>query len=330
MVNDVLYLAVAEKVMNNSLHSGRIKLRHIQCFLAVAQLNSLQRASERLAITQPAVSKTLAELEAILGQRLFERGRRGAELSDAGRVFAPYAQACLASLRDGVEQLAQPENGASMVVGLGILPTVASVLLPPALQVFRQRWPMASLRIHTGRNTELLDRLQAADIEFAVGRLGDPSAMAGMSFEHLFREPLAVVVRAGHDLLGGPGLAPLDLARYPLIVPPEGTLIRQSAESVISAFGLPRRLARIETLSVSLGLEMTLHNDAVWFVPSSLVERQLRGRQLTRLAMPAGGTDEPMGLLQRTDTALSPAAAGLAEAIRHEGLQREQARLRRA
>ncbi|HYG43758.1 MAG TPA: pca operon transcription factor PcaQ [Bordetella sp.] len=316
--------------MENRLHGSHIKLRHIQCFLAVAQANSLQRAAERLSITQPAVSKTLSELESLVGARLFERGRRGAELTREGRVFAPYAHACLGSLRDGIGQLAHAEAGAPVTVGLGILPTVASVLLPAAIQVFRQTWPMASLRIYTGRNAELLERLKAADIEFAVGRLGEPDAMAGMSFEHLFREPLTVVVRAGHALLAEGALAPAALARYPLVVPPEGTLIRQSAESVISALGLPRQLARIESLSVSLSLELTMRNDAVWFVPSSLVEARVARKALVCLPMPFGGTDEPMGLIQRTDIAQSPAATHLLDAIRQAGLQREQSRLAQA
>lgn len=313
--------------MESLFQSGRIKLRHIQCFLAVAQLNNLQRAAERLSITQPAVSKTLSELESVLGVRLFERGRRGAELTRDGRIFAPYAHNCLGSLRDGIGRLAQADDGASVTVALGILPTVASVLLPAALHAFRQAWPMASLRIHTGRNAELLERLKAADIEFAVGRLGEPDAMAGMSFEHLFREPLTVVVRAGHALLGDEALVPMAMARHLLIVPPEGTLIRQSAESVISAFGLPRQVARVESLSVSLSLELTLRNDAVWFVPSSLVERGVADNTLARLPMPFGGTDEPMGLLRRTDVAPSPAALSLLDALRRAGLQREQARV---
>ena len=61
-----------------NLTSGRIKFRHLQCFLAVMQFGSVQRAADSLSITQPAVSKTIGELESILGVRLFERGRRGA------------------------------------------------------------------------------------------------------------------------------------------------------------------------------------------------------------------------------------------------------------
>ena len=77
---------------------GRIKLRHLQCFLAVAEQRSIQRAAERLAVTQPAVSKTLRELEEMLGVQLFRRGRRGALPTADAEAFQRYASASLSAL----------------------------------------------------------------------------------------------------------------------------------------------------------------------------------------------------------------------------------------
>lgn len=128
----------------------RVKLRHIECFLAVAQLGSLQRAAESLSITQPAVSKTLSELEEVVGSELFERGRQGAALTAAGRRFAPYARGCLGSLHEGLADLGGLNANPPTVVRVGALPTVASVLLPPALRVFGQEWPTATLAVSTG------------------------------------------------------------------------------------------------------------------------------------------------------------------------------------
>src|SRR5471032_2192886 len=90
-----------------NLTSGRIKFRHLQCFLAVTQFGSVQRAADSLSITQPAVSKTIGELESILGVRLFERGRRGAAPTRDGRLFAPHAAACVGALREGVDELSR-------------------------------------------------------------------------------------------------------------------------------------------------------------------------------------------------------------------------------
>ena len=70
---------------------NRLRLRHLQCFLAVAQFGNLRRAAQALSITQPAVTKTLNELEALLAKPLFVRGRQGAALTAEGEAFMRHA-----------------------------------------------------------------------------------------------------------------------------------------------------------------------------------------------------------------------------------------------
>ena len=111
----------------------RIKFRHLQCFLAVAQHGSLQKASGVLSITQPAVSKTLKELEEMLAVRLFERGRKGALLTREGEAFMRHAGASVSALREAVASVAQTRQQGGAVVTLGVLPTVAPWLLPALL-----------------------------------------------------------------------------------------------------------------------------------------------------------------------------------------------------
>ena len=70
---------------------SRLKLRHLRSFVAVAEHRSLVRAAQSLALTQPAVSKAIAELEDIVGLRLLDRTRQGVQLTNAGRVLLRYA-----------------------------------------------------------------------------------------------------------------------------------------------------------------------------------------------------------------------------------------------
>ena len=99
---------------------GRIKFRHLQCFLAVAEHGSLQKAAVTLSITQPAVSKTLKELEALLAVRLFERGRRGAVPTREGQAFMRHAGASVSALREAVASVAQAAGTAGALVTLRI------------------------------------------------------------------------------------------------------------------------------------------------------------------------------------------------------------------
>jgi LysR family pca operon transcriptional activator len=207
-------------------------------------------------------------------------------------------------------------------IAIGILPTVAPVLLSPALMSFRQQWPAVSLSVWTDSNALLLEKLKAGDVDLVVGRLSEPEAMHGLSFEQIYREPLAVVVRREHPLTLETPLTPALLARFVIVVPPFGTLIRQSAESVLTAFGAHALTALVETLSVSLGRSLAMNNDAVWFVPAGAVEQDIALGLLAALPMPFAGTDEPIGLIRRNDAARTPVEETLVDALREAGRSR--------
>src|ERR1700712_53911 len=107
---------------------GRIRLRHLQAFLAVARLGNLRKAAEVLAITQPAVTKTINELEEILAVRLFERGRRGAVLTAEAELFMRHASASVSELELAVGSVARDRGTA--LLRLGVLPTVTTAFVP--------------------------------------------------------------------------------------------------------------------------------------------------------------------------------------------------------
>jgi len=308
--------------MQRSLADSRVKFRHLQCFLAVAQFGGVQKAAESLSITQPAVSKTVAELEEILGVRLFERGRHGAVPTREGQLFMPHASACVSALRQGVDLLARAEGEAAATLDIGVLPTVATSLVPPVLRLFNVQWPRTIVRLRTGSNMELLERLKAGEIEFAVGRLADPERMVGLTFEQLYSEPLVAVVRAGHEMASGNASPAAQLMRHTVVVPPYGTLIRQSAESLLRAWAVPPLSSFVEVLSVSVGRALALENDAVWFVPRSAIEYELAHGLLVPLPLPVAGTEEPVGLILRSDTQPTPVGRALIDAVRKVALER--------
>jgi len=308
--------------MKSRLADARVKFRHLQCFLAVAQFGSVREAAASLAITQPAVSKTIAELESVLGVRLFERGRHGAVPTREGQLFMPHASACVSALRHGVELLARDEGAVAATLDMGVLPTVATDVLAGALRRFAADWPHVSVRLLTAANAELLERLKSGAISFAIGRLADPERMVGLSFELLYNEPLAVVVRAGHPLAEGAGM-PAQLAEFPIVLPTFGTLIRQAADSLLTAWGAQRLPAFVETLSVSMGRLLALENDAVWFVPAGAVDYDLRHGVLVRLPPPSAGGEEPVGLILRTDSQPSAAGRAFVEAVKRVARERE-------
>ncbi|EAO6407821.1 pca operon transcription factor PcaQ [Salmonella enterica] len=299
----------------NGLFSQRIRLRHLHTFVAVAQQGTLGRAAETLNLSQPALSKTLNELEQLTGTRLFERGRLGAQLTVPGEQFLTHAVKVLDALNTAGQALNRKEDASADMVRIGALPTAALGILPAVIGRFHQQRKSTSLQVATMNNTMLLAGLKSGEIDLGIGRMSDPELMSGLNYELLFLESLKLVVRPGHPLLQ----ETITLSRvmeWPVVVSPKGTVPRQNAEALLQSQGCKMPAGCIETLSASLSRQLTVDYDYVWFVPSGAVKEDLRQATLVSLPVPTQSAGEPIGILTRVDIPLSTGAQMLIAAIR--------------
>ena len=302
-------------MQKNGLFSQRIRLRHLHTFVAVAQQGTLGRAAETLNLSQPALSKTLNELEQLTGTRLFERGRLGAQLTLVGEQFLTHAVKVLDALNTAGQALNRKEGLNSDIVRIGALPTAALGILPSVIGQFHQQQKDITLQVATMNNTMLLAGLKSGEIDIGIGRMSDPELMSGLNYELLFLESLKLVVRPGHPLLQ----ETVTLSRvmeWPVVDSPKGTLPRQNAETLLQSQGCKIPSGCIETLSASLSRQLTVDYDYVWFVPSGAVKDDLRRGLLAALPVPTQGAGEPIGILTRVDATLTAGTQTLLSAIR--------------
>jgi LysR family pca operon transcriptional activator len=279
---------------------NRIKLRHLQCFLAVLQQGSLQKAADALSISQPAASKTLSELEDALKVTLFVRGRTGATPTAPAMAFQRHAAACMISLQDGVEAAMHATDVEPERLRIGVLPTLVSDWVSVAIKRFGDAWPHVTLQLTTGTNHVLLNSMRDAELDMALGRIADPAAMSGLNFEFLRSEPLCACVAPGHALLAEKKISATSLLAYPLILPPAGTLIRASTNRILATLQDGVAISatpRIETVSVSVGRQLTREHDFVWFVPHSAVRLDIASGVLHTLPISTAGSEEPVGMI---------------------------------
>lgn len=296
---------------------GRIKLRHVACFLEVAARGGFGRAAEGLNLTQPAVSKAIGELEETLGVTLFERGRSGAVLTPQGEIFRAHAGAARAALRRGLEQIAEARAGAGVVVAIGVLPTVSTGLMPRAVARAKAGGLVATIRVEAGPNDWLLGRLREGRLDLVVGRLASAEAMRGLAFEHLYSEEIVAVVRPGHPLTTGRPIGLADLAPYTLLLPTSGSIIRPEVDRLFLAEGVARERDVIETVAPSFGRAYVRSSDAVWIISRGVVAEDVEEGTLVRLSLSAPLPGGPVGLTTRAGSPLDAAAEALARAIRH-------------
>ncbi len=300
--------------MRGDLLDGRIKLRHLTCFLEVARLKSVSGAASMLGLSQPAASKTIQELEAILGVELFDRSRRNLVPTSFGEVFLRYAGASITALKQGMQSVAQVEGGVSFTVGA--LPTVSARILPAAVTHFSaQRYGMKP-RIITGPNGYIISQLRLGEVDLVIGRMAEPDAMKGFSFEHLYSERIALVVRPGHPLLQPSVFDIGAIGGYQVLMPPPGSIIRPTVDRFLVANAIGPLADEIETVSDSFARSYTRSSDAVWIISEGVVVDDIDHGLLMRLPADMSDTLGPVGLTTRTDTPPSLPVQLFAQSVR--------------
>lgn len=278
----------------------RIKFRHLEAFVAIARAKRLKRAAEQLNLTQPAISKTLRDLEGILGVTLMHRDRAGVRLTPEGQVFLQYAEQSNAALQQGINSIASLSEGGGAVLKIGALPSVAAHVLPLAIERFRLASPNTVLDVDEGSHGLLTDRLRRGDLDLVVGRLGSRDTMKGLSFTALYAETVVAVVAPDHPRRDATRLE--QIANDLVIYPPEASAIRLLMAQLMLSRGLPLFSDRIECVSGALGRAMTLGAlRPVWFISRGVVADDLRAGRLVALDIDMEPTKGAVGIMARSE-----------------------------
>ncbi|HEV7310429.1 pca operon transcription factor PcaQ [Ensifer sp.] len=295
---------------------SRVKFRHLQTFVEVSRQKSVMKAAELLHVSQPAVTKTIRELEEVLGVAVFERDGRGIKITRYGEVFLRHAGAALTALRQGLDSVSQERDGDGVPVRVGALPTVSTRIMPHAMTLFLQEDTGARIKIVTGENAVLLEQLRVGDLDLVVGRLAAPDKMTGFSFEHLYSEQVVFAVRAGHPLLSGDRSVFARLAEFPVLMPTRASIIRPFVERFLITSGIASLPNQIETVSDAFGRAFVRASDAIWIISAGVVARDVGDGTIAILPIDTSETKGPVGLTMRADAAPSAALSILIQTIR--------------
>lgn len=302
----------------NEKLAAKPKTEQIETFLEIVRQGSIAAASEHLALTQPAVSRRLAELEGVLGVRLMERTRSGITLTVEGETFLKYASASSSALDQGLAQMARSRRDGREAVNIGCLPNVAARVLPAAIGSFKKQNSNVPVRIVTGTNRSLTQLLRQGDLDFMVGRLASPADMSGLLFEPLYHEELVAVVRPEHPLLqtNNQPKVRTTISDYCVILPLPDTIIREDAEQLILAIGTSEISDFIETLSVEFGRAYVIDSDAIWITPRGTIVKEIENGFMQEINLDTSPTRGSVGITVRQGLRLSPLAHDLSSIVK--------------
>ena len=289
----------------------RLRLHQLRALDALETQRSLVRAAASLAVSQPALTRTLHDTEQVLQARLFDRHARGVRPTAAGLAAVGAARRVLQELRildDALDRLNDPGAG---TLSLGALPVAAAGVLPGVLARLRQERPGLRIRLREGRTEELLPLLAAGELDLVVGRLYVPEAPDGMKREPLWNEQISLLARAGHPLLDGAG----PLAGWELALPTLTQRIARDIDALLAQLGLDAAGA-LRTSSYGLIRELLHATDVVALMPRLMMVGDLLRGTLRVVPLPIPAPDRPAGLILPGSGALSPTGQAFAICLR--------------
>ena len=294
----------------------RLKLPLLRVADALDAHGSLLKAASALGVGQPALTRSLQELEEIVGARLFERHARGVRPTEAGVAVIRLARRVLAELRRTDEELDAVGATQGGNLALGVLPVASVGVLPGALIRLKAAHPSIQVRMQQGRTEELLPLLASRELDLVVGRLYAPAVPDGFSREALWEEPISVLARFDHPVFETEGPVTADaLARYDMVLPTVSQRVGQEIEHLLSLLGLAHGVP-LRSSSYGFIREMLLATDHVSVMPRLMMVGDLLRGALRVVPLPIPAPPRPAGLILPAGPPPSPAAAAFIASMR--------------
>lgn len=282
-------------------------IENLRAFLAIAESGSFSRAAERVFVTQPAISKRIAALEAELGTKLFDRINRRVHLTPAGRALQVRAHALLEEIADIKRGLAALAGHIGGELRIATSHHIGLHRLPPALQAFSQQFPQVRLDLRFMDSEQGCNAVLRGEVELAVVTLPAQAAPQLRTIP-VWDDPLALVVAHNHALASA--TVQEALRDYPALLPGPGTFTR---ELILNAFGGMRAQLRMGIASNYLEvLKMLVGIGLGWSaLPQTLIDGSLKVVHIQNIHI--GRT---LGLVLHRTRTLSNAGQALIDIVR--------------
>ncbi|SFR45049.1 DNA-binding transcriptional regulator, LysR family [Litoreibacter janthinus] len=299
--------AEVAQILRKGFQQG-ITLRHLRALVALSDLKLVARVSEALGVTQPAVSKQIAELEKIVGVPVVTRDRNRLYLTPIGTRLAEHARQALGQLDRAAFDIEAMTSGVSGSVAVGVVSSVAPTLLPSTISLFKRSTPQANVSVSEGHFVELLPQLEAGALDLLIARVWQPQELAGIDQMALFSEPVVVVAGRDHQLAQGTSVEWADVANFPWILPKPNSVARQAVDALFAANGLSPPTNTVSSLSLALNTELLRAMPALGLLPQRLAQTQAGRGELVTLPLDTHDLLSEVRCFWRTDQIAQNAA----------------------
>jgi DNA-binding transcriptional LysR family regulator len=286
----------------------RLKLHDLHVLLAVVRAGSMAKAASELAVSQPAVSKAIADMEYALGVKLLDRSPQGVEATRYGRALIKRGTAIFDELKQGVKEI---ESLADPTVGelrIGASEPVAAAIVSVVIDQLSRQYPRVIFHVLPGHTATLYHDLHERDVELVITRTFEPIAQEQLNTEILYHDTLVVVAGSKSKWIRRRGLSLADLMNDPWVLPPLDTPNGALHADAFRTAGFDVPSGTVFTFSLPLREALLGSGRFLATAPGFLMKSPLKHPWLRELPVDLPAARSPIAIVTLKNRTLSPVA----------------------
>ena len=295
----------------------RLKLRDLHYLLTVVQAGSMAKAAVLLSVSQPVISKIIADMEHMLGVRLLDRSPRGVEPTIYGRRLLSSGYAIFDELRQGVIEIDHLSDPAAGELSIGSNEASTLGIIPTVIEKIRSKHPRFFIQVILANSAaEQRRELSQRSIEFAIGRVWAPFSDRDFDTEILFEQQLFVVAGAHNPWTKRSRVELAELIEGPWVMPSLAGTAGQLAAEVFRASGLEVPRSHVVTSSFQLNYRLLEEGPYLALLPASVLPALTKNASLRIVPVALPKQSSPVGIIKLRNRRLGPVAEIFIEAAR--------------
>ncbi|WP_298879813.1 LysR family transcriptional regulator [uncultured Bradyrhizobium sp.] len=272
----------------------RLRLKDLHTLQTVAEVGSMAKASRRLGLSQPAISKAITDMEHAVGAALLDRTSRGVELTECGRLLVDRTRVVFDEIKLGVAEVVQRSDPAQGFVAIGTTEPVTAIVTEIIEHLVR-RYPGIKYHITIGDRDALEHALRQRMLDLAITRWSPLPAADDLSAEVLFRSSLAVMAERKHPLLRSRKKLKLaELMQEQWTLSPPDTFLGRTGAELFRRHNLPLPPTTVTTISIYMRLNLLASSRFITLLPMQILRMRSSSAWLRALNVDLGDTSAPI------------------------------------
>lgn len=281
--------------------------RELRAFLAIARFGSINAASQKIGLTQPALSRSLSRLETTLGAPLFDRHVGGMTITPFGEALQRHAERIEFETARVVEEIRMLNGAATGYVRVGIVPSTITTLLQPTIAAMTAAAPDIQIQLVEGAGDAMRDAVVAGRVDFALIGQIDIEDAAEITITSILKEEVCIAARCAHPLMAKDMASFADLAPYRWVLPETGNAIWVGVDRLFRRNGLEPPTPVVVTNSVHSLKSLICAEDYLTMMTRVIFAREEQHGMMAPLPVPGSRWLREVMLVRRNNHHPSPA-----------------------